>query len=228
MFTAGDGAMLAGRDITNPVTGPSIGRDNRGTVAGRDINNTTKKGGSWWIGLAVLLLTGTGGSVYWATQGDGAGSVAEVGAQPGEAGVRDTWAATSEAVREGDGETVCALMTVDYRKKLEDTVPDTCAQAVGELFAGSESSTLNDAASGSLQEVTVRGDWAEVVGVWPGAAEPSYRYMERFGDRWRWTHRFRFAAFHPDECPELHWNNLGSQDPKCGQESLFPPDTGGQ
>ncbi|MFB7931959.1 hypothetical protein ACFC4C_22965 [Streptomyces sp. NPDC056039] len=227
MFTAGDGAMLAGHDITNPVTGPSIGRDNWGTVAGRDINsttnNTTKKGGRWWIALVVLLLAGTGGGVYWATQGDG-DSISAVGAQPGEAGVRDTWATTSEAVRKGDGETVCALMTVDYRKKLEDTAPDTCAKAVGELFASSKSSTLNDAASGSLQKVTVQGDWAEVVEVWPGAAEPSYRYMERFGDRWRWTHRVLFADFHPDECPEANWNNLGSQDPKCSQESLFPPD----
>ncbi|MEU2234828.1 hypothetical protein [Streptomyces vietnamensis] len=222
-FTAGDGALLAGHDITGQVTGPSIGRDNRGTVAGRDINKTTKKGGPWWIGLVVLLMAGAGGGVYWATQGGGA-SVSRVGADPGEAGVRDTWAATSEAVRRGDGETLCALMTVDYRRKLEDTAPDKCAVAVGELFTSSESSTLNDAASGTLQNVTVQGDSAEVVEVWPGAAEPSYSYMERFGDRWRWTHRIFFAQFHPDVCPEVTWDNFSSRDPRCGQESLFPSD----
>ncbi|MFB7369338.1 hypothetical protein ACFC0D_05810 [Streptomyces sp. NPDC056222] len=226
-FTAGDGALLAGHDITDPVTGPSIGRDNWGTVVGRDINNTTKKGGRWWIALAAVLLTVTGGGVYWATQGAG-DSVLDVGAQPGEPGVHDTWATTSEAVRKGDGETMCALMTPEYRKKLEDMVPDKCAKAVGELFAGSESSTLNDAASGSLREVTVQGEWAEVVQVRPGDAEPSYSYMERFGDRWRWSHRVLFAEFHPDECPGGGWSEGGSQDPKCGVESLFPSDASGQ
>jgi hypothetical protein len=66
-FTAGDGAMLAGRDITEPVT-VSVGGDNLGTVAGRDINRTTKIGGGWWIAIVALLLAGTGGGMYWATQ----------------------------------------------------------------------------------------------------------------------------------------------------------------
>ncbi|AJF68599.1 hypothetical protein [Streptomyces vietnamensis] len=175
----------------------------------------------------VLLLAGTGGGVYWATQGTGK-SVRDVGAQPGEAGVRDTWTTTSEAVRRGDGETVCALMTVDYRKKLEDTAPDKCAKAVGELFASSESSTLDEAASGSLREVAVQGEWAEVVQVRPGDPEPSYSYMERFGDRWRWSHRVLFAEFHPEKCPQVTWNDSGSQDPRCRLESLFPPDASGQ
>ncbi|MEL5957435.1 hypothetical protein AADR41_22180 [Streptomyces sp. CLV115] len=68
-FSAGDGAMMAGQNITDPVTGPSIGRDNWGTVAGRDINRT-KIGGGWWIAIVAVLLTGTGGGLYWATQDD--------------------------------------------------------------------------------------------------------------------------------------------------------------
>ncbi|MEU5213246.1 hypothetical protein [Streptomyces sp. NPDC020742] len=233
MFTAGDGAMMAGRDITNPVSGPSIGGDNSGTVAGRDINttthHTTKKGGRghWWIAIVILLAAGTGGGVYWATQGDG-DSVSEIGAQPGEAGVRDAWAATSEALRKGDGETLCALMTVDSRAKLEQSTPGTCAEAVDELFASSESSTLNDAGSGRLQKVTVRGRWAELAEAGQSAGEPSYSYMERFGDRWRWTHRVLFSEFHPDECPGVNSYNFASQDPRCSQTSILPSSTSGQ
>ncbi|MFE1957768.1 hypothetical protein [Streptomyces sp. NPDC059479] len=62
---------MAGRDIKDPVTGPSIGRDNFGTVAGRDINNnhrTAKIGPGWWIAIIALLLAATGGSVYWAAE----------------------------------------------------------------------------------------------------------------------------------------------------------------
>ncbi|MFF9915218.1 hypothetical protein [Streptomyces sp. NPDC013457] len=226
MFTAGDGALLAGRDITDLVTGPSIGRDNSGTVVGRDINNTTKKGGRWWIALAALLLVGTGGGVYWAAQGDG-DSVLGVGARPGEAGVRDTWAATSEAVRKGDGETLCGLMTMEYRRKLEDTVPDTCVETAAEFFAGSESSTLDEAASGRLEKVTVLDGSAEVVEVRPGDTEPTYGYMERIGDRWRWSHRIFYAEFHPDECPAGHWSDPRSPNPRCTAETLFPADGSG-
>ncbi|MFG2293919.1 hypothetical protein [Streptomyces sp. NPDC048603] len=226
-FTAGDGAMMAGRDVRDTVTGPSIGGDNWGTVAGRDIDNsrrTTKIGGAWGVAIAILLLAGTGGGVYWATQGD---SVSGIGARPGEDGVRDTWVATSEAVRKGDGETVCALMTPDYRARLEKEVPDTCAKAVGELFASSESASLDEAASGNLQKVSVQGEWAEVVEVWPDAPEPSYRYMERFGDRWRWTHRVLYAEFHPETCTESGRTGIGTADPRCRQDSLFPPESSG-
>ncbi|MEU2023542.1 hypothetical protein ABZ565_15450 [Streptomyces sp. NPDC016469] len=208
VFTAGDGATMAGRDINSTT------------------HHTTKKGGrgAWWIVLGILVVAGTGAGAYWAARGDGV-SVSRIGAQPGEAGVRETWAATTEAVRKRDAETVCALMTVEYRALLEKTTPGTCADAVGELFSSSESSTLNAAGSGSLQKVTVQGGWAEVAQAGPGSAEPSYSYMERFGDRWRWTHQVLFAEFHPDECPEANWNNVSSRDPRCSRTTLFPSGT---
>ncbi|MEZ0161443.1 nuclear transport factor 2 family protein [Streptomyces althioticus] len=205
-FTAGDGAMMAGRDIRNS--------------AGRDINNVrrTKIGGGWGIALVALLLAGVGGGVYVATDGDS--GVSGVGAQEGEAGVRETWEATAAAVRAGDSASLCTLMTPDFRKEIENRASGDCVASIGELFASSDASR-QDAGAGQLESVTVRGRWAEVVEVWPESTEPSYRYMERFGDRWRWTHHFHFSAFHPDECPEFTWNNPSPSDRRCSQQTIF-------
>ncbi|MER6632323.1 hypothetical protein ABT301_29585 [Streptomyces sp. NPDC000987] len=169
--------------------------------------------------------------MYWVTEATST-SVSDVGSAEGEAGVRDTWKATATAIRLGDGKTICALMTPNLRKGLEDRASGTCAQSVGELFSSSDSSTLNKADSTRLEKVVVKGKWAEVVEAAPKSAEPSYSYMERFGDRWRWSQRFLYAGFHPDKCPEIdqyNWyDEYNNGDPKCYQDSVFPSAASGQ
>ncbi|MEU2712303.1 hypothetical protein [Streptomyces sp. NPDC007205] len=110
-------------------------------------------------------------------------------------------------------------MTTDFRKELENRASGTCAQSVGELFNDSDSSTLNKVGSARLEKVVVKGQWAELV-----EAGSNYSYMERFGDRWRWSQHFLYADFHPDKCPETNPNNWYDvyTDPKCAQDSVFP------
>ncbi|MFF5538611.1 hypothetical protein ACFY71_40220 [Streptomyces cinerochromogenes] len=135
------------------------------------------------------------------------------------------------AVRLHSGKTVCALMTPDFRKGLEDRTTGTCAQSVGELFGSTDASTFNKAGSIRLEKVVVKGQWAEVAESTPGSSEWSYSYMERFGDRWRWSRHFLYAEFHPDKCPGINPNNWYEQytegDPKCFQDSVFGSDTSG-
>ncbi|MEV5384399.1 hypothetical protein [Streptomyces sp. NPDC052721] len=143
--------------------------------------------------------------------------------------MRDTWQATAMAFRLRSGKSVCALMTPEFRKGLEDRATGTCAQSVGEVFGSTNDSTFKEAGSIRLAKVVVKGQWAELAESAPGSSEWSYSYMERFSDRWRWSQHFLYAEFHPDKCPEINTHNWYEQytegDPKCFQDSVFGPDT---
>ncbi|WP_416529650.1 hypothetical protein [Streptomyces coelicoflavus] len=204
---------------------------NRGSIAAGSIGQLThirnKKTISFW-GIAAAVLLAGGAATYGIIE---ANSASGVGAADGEAGVRDTWQATATAVQLRSGETVCALMTQEFRKGVEDRTTGTCAQSVGEVFGSTDASTFEEVRSNRLEEVVVKGQWAEVVESVSGTSEPSYRYMERISDRWRWSQHFLYAEFHPDKCPEIDHYNWYEQategDPKCFRESVFGSDASG-
>ncbi|MEU1691155.1 hypothetical protein ABZ590_06175 [Streptomyces hirsutus] len=206
----------------------------RGSIAAGSIGQLThtrkKTKINFWGIAAAVLFAGAGGTTYWVTEANSV-SVSEVGAAEGEAGVRDTWQATAAAVQLRSGETVCSLMAPDFRRGLEDRATGTCAQSVGEVFGSTDTSTFEEAGSIRLEEVVVKGQWAEVVDSAPGSSGRKYSYMERLGDRWRWSQHFLYAEFHPDKCPEIEPNNWYEQytegDPKCLQDSVFRSDASG-
>ncbi|MBO3676912.1 hypothetical protein [Streptomyces sp. NEAU-YJ-81] len=154
------------------------------TVIGGAVNN-------WFGGHSGDSNTSTG-----TTDGQGKGkplserSVASIGADPGEAGVRETWDAFADAVTRDDSSRACALMTPMLRNSGQERL-GRCESFISELRRSSNKPypADDDGRRLVLQSVHVEGSEACLILVPQGKpAEPAPPWsLDRFGDRWRFT-----------------------------------------
>ncbi|AXQ58750.1 hypothetical protein ACFWG7_31035 [Streptomyces koyangensis] len=211
---SGNNAQVAGGHIVS------------GHYANRDIKtkNIKKFGGmSWppWVVLGVVLAGMGAGSYVLLQDSDASPSTSRVGADPGEGGVRETWATAQKAISQGDASTYCSLLTPTYEARFQETQNSDCKAAAQNLWDNSESASLAQVGSVTVKDVKIKGPLAEVAAASPEQSEPEYIYLERYGDRWRLTEKLAYATFHPEDCPELNWNTTSSdRDKRCDQASL--------
>ncbi|MEU9468521.1 hypothetical protein AB0D78_18035 [Streptomyces avermitilis] len=127
-------------------------------------------------------------------------SVASIGADPGEAGVRETWDAFADAVTRDDSSRACALMTPMLRTSAQERL-GSCASFISELRRSSNKPypADDDGRRLVLQSVHVEGREACLILVPQGKpTEPVPPWpLDRFGDRWRFT-----ESDHSSTCSE--------------------------
>ncbi|WP_331738207.1 hypothetical protein [Streptomyces sp. NBC_01276] len=187
-------------------------------VAGGNIDSSRKRTTRIGFGAFALLAVVLGGYgvTQWVGGDDGAGpgpvdarggggslisarSVASIGADPGEGGVRETWDAFGAATRDRDFARMCALYTPEARQTLEQANGDCTAY----METASQSSDADFLADGGrrmlVKKVQVKGKEAQVTLNPQGKPEDvSYAFMDRFVDRWRISAKDHRAEF-PDE-----------------------------
>lgn len=195
-----------------------------GHMAGRDVNQKnikkTKFGGmGWpaWVVVGVLLAGGVGAGLLFR---DGGTPISRIGADPGESGVRETWTASVKAIRHADASTYCSLLTPTYKALFQQKLNDDCEASARDQWKNTDSASFAEVDSVTVKDVKVKGPIAEVAVALPEQSEPDYFYLERYGDRWRLTEKLAYAVFHPEDCPELNWDNFSHRDPRCEAKSL--------
>ncbi|MFE3760998.1 hypothetical protein ACFXPI_04430 [Streptomyces sp. NPDC059104] len=188
-------------------------------VAGGNIDSSRKRTTRIGFGaLAVLaVVLGGYGVTQWVGGDDGAGhgpvdarggggggristrSVASIGADPGEDGVRETWDAFGAAMKDRDFARMCALYTPEARQTLEQANGD-CATYMETASESSDADFLTDSGRRMLvKKVQVKGKAAQVTLNPQGKPEDvSHTFMDRFVDRWRISAEDHRAEF-PDE-----------------------------
>ncbi|MFE7357734.1 hypothetical protein ACFU8Q_32525 [Streptomyces sp. NPDC057543] len=194
---------ISGQQYTS-VSGAGAMGVSTGSVRG-DQKITGPRSKSVAIGIAaVAVVTVTiGGAVYYQFGGESGGSepgsssdgsnlssksVASIGAERGEAGVREVWDAMGDGLKRHDYKRMCALYTPEARTTLERENGD-CEAYMATAQQSMDTNYLSaDGQRILVRKVEVKGRKAALT-VAPSNKldEPDVFFMERFGDRWRIT-----------------------------------------
>ncbi|MFC8739213.1 hypothetical protein ACFT5D_05045 [Streptomyces sp. NPDC057144] len=138
-----------------------------------------------WVGGDSDTTPGAADGQGWGTP-ISARSVGSIGADPGEAGVRETWDAFGEALKDRDFARMCALYTPEAQQTLEEANGE-CEAYMETAAQSSNSDYLSDDGRRILvKDVQVQGKAAQVTLAPQGnLGDVSYLFMDRFVDRWR-------------------------------------------
>ncbi|WP_372343543.1 hypothetical protein [Streptomyces sp. KL116D] len=197
------GAARAGRDITN-----------------KKVNKFGGAGWPVWVLIAALVGGGAAAGGYYTLSDSGPRNSA-IGADPGESGARETWSAAQNAISHADSSGYCALLTPEYKEKIRQAQGMDCVAASKSQWNSTDSGSLRQVGGATVKDVKVIGSLAEVTAVSAEGTDPAYIYMARYGDRWRLTETLAYAAFHPEDCPEVNWSNFSTRNDMCDATSLL-------